>query len=292
MVKSVRVIVPSQSICDQLAQQHTEIEDRLVVLPSPIDLTRYTPERLKPAPIRQKYELDGKFTFVSLSRITKEKNLPLLVEAFSQVVKIYQNTRLLIVGDGPVRKDLEKQAEQLGIETPLLFAGYVDPTAVPHHLAAADAFAFASTAETQGIVMAEAMAAGLPVVAVNAPGSRDVVCHEVSGLLTKNTADDLAQAMMRLVQDQALCRSLSTSALQTATSYSPSLLANQLVEIYQGAIAIYAQEPLSYKRPSRDSDNTRQFPPHWFNELTGEGVDSLSSFWQRLSSYWRMDLDD
>jgi hypothetical protein len=67
------------------------------------------------------------------------------------------------------------------------------------------------------------------------------------------------------------------------------VLARRLIDIYQQAIDSYAQEPLNYKRFSREHEQSRQLPPHWLTEITGtntEWVESMTAFWQKLSRYW------
>lgn len=292
LVRSVKIITPTKSIQDMLSEQHPEIKDRLVTLPSPINLDLYDPKRLKPDPIRHQYQLEGKFTFISVARLTKEKNFPVLFEAFRQLIASYPNTHLLVVGDGPSKKELQKLVQGLDIVQQVTFTGFVNREDVPHYLAAADAFAFASTTETQGLVMAEGMAAGLPVVAINAPGNRDVVQHEVNGLLTENLASALAGGMAYLLKNWSLRQTLAEGALKTAASYIPEILAKRLVEYYCEAIEYYAQAPLNYKRFSRETEPSRQFPPQWFTDITEDSVDSLTSFWQKISRYWKFDVND
>ena len=292
MMRSVSIITPSESIQAMLAEQHPEIADRFRVVPSPINLDVFARNRLHPHPIRRRYGLSGKFLFIVVGRLSPEKQFPVLLEAFQAVVAARTRVHLLIVGDGPAKNDLEKLSRRLGLTQSVTFTGLVDFKEVPHHLAAADAFAFSSTSETQGLVLAEGMAAGLPVVAVDAPGNRDVVQHEVNGLLTENSTEALAAGMVRLLENPDLCRAYADKALQTAAAYAPAVLAARLVDYYAEAVERYARQPLTYKRFSRDPDSSRQFPPQWFNDLKDDSVESLTAFWQKLSGYWKVDLDN
>jgi len=286
LTRCVKIIAPTRSIMEQLRQQYPGVADRFSALPSPIDLARFHPDGLNPQPIRRQYRLDDAFTFVSVARLTVEKRFDVLLKAFVQVVNRYANTRLLIVGDGASRKSLEELARKLHIDRQVIFAGSVPYEQVPSYLAAGDAFAFASTSETQGLVMLEGMAVGLPVVTVDAPGNRDVTVDGYNGLLVQNSDDvaALAEAMARMVADEPLRRSLAEGARQTATGYSAENLTRGLVDLYQQSIDIYHRRPLEYKR---EFEALRQFPPQWLDEMTGghtDWLDSLASFWQKLGN--------
>lgn len=286
LARCVKVIAPSESIKTQLSRQYPTVQERLSVLPTPINLEAYTAGNLNPARIRQEYRLGDAFTFVSVGRLTPEKSFDVLLDAFAQVLPAHPETRLLIVGDGASRKDLQKQAERLQIDHRVVFAGAVDYAEVPHFLSAGNAFAFASTSETQGIVMAEGMAAGLPVVAVDAPGSRDTVINEQNGLLVDNSAEALAQGMRRLLDDPALGRAFSAEALKTAQTYSPAVLTGRLVALYEEAIDLFARQPIQYRRGVFEADEARTFPPQWLMELTGatDLLDHLTSVWRKLGT--------
>jgi glycosyltransferase involved in cell wall biosynthesis len=286
LIRSVKIIAPTESIKALISEKYPEVKDRMRVLPTPINLERFQPQKLRPEPIRQKYQLGEKFTFVSVGRLTPEKNFGVLLKAFARATTDYPEARLLIVGDGPNKKELSELAGQLQIADRVIFVGAVGYNEVPHYLAVGNAFAFASTSETQGLVMAEGMAAGLPVVAVDAPGNRDVVQNDLNGLLVENTSFALAEGMRQFLNNPEKCPTLSKGALKTAENYSVSQITIQLVEIYQEAIDLYKKHPLEYKRFPRETDQLRQFPPKWLVEITGgtEWLDSLVSFWHKLGS--------
>jgi glycosyltransferase involved in cell wall biosynthesis len=103
----------------------------------------------------------------------REKNVELTLDAFAQLND--PDVRLVLVGDGAHRAALERHAERLGVARRTTFAREFARAALPDVYRSADAFAFASTSETQGLVLVEALAAGLPVVAVDTPQTRDVL---------------------------------------------------------------------------------------------------------------------
>ena len=292
MARSVRVITPTKSIQEMLSEQHPDLKDRYVTLPSPVDLAPFKTNQLDENWVRRKYHLDGKFVFVTVARMTKEKRYPVLLDAFHQVCGNFPMARLLIVGGGADRERLEAQVHEMNMADKVIFTGRVDYDVIPHHMAAASAFAFASTSETQGLVLVEAMATGLPVIAVDAPGNRDVVRHQANGFLTEDSSQALADAMKHIIQNKSLREKLSEGARKTSLNYSPPVLTKRLVEIYQETIDQYAREPIPYKRFSQESDLSRQFPPQWLNELAEENVDSLKAFWQKISDSLKFEADN
>ncbi len=286
LARSVTIIAPTESLRAQIVAQYPTVKKRLRVLPSPVDLGRFRPNADRVRAIREKYRLDKKFVFVSVSRLTPEKNVDTLLQAFAQAAKEHPDARLLLVGDGPRKQHLKTLVADLQIASKIIFVGAVGYDDVPHYLAAGDAFAFASTSETQGLVMLEAMAAGLPVVVVNAPGNRDLTVDGVNGFLVENSSAALAAGMRQMLETPGLHETMGKEAHKTAQVYSAVNLTHQLVELYQEAIECYKANPIDYKRFGRESEEQRQFPPQWLVDITGktEWFDSLTAFWKNLGS--------
>jgi len=286
LMRSVRIIAPTESMRAQIAKYYPLADNRLRVLPSPVDLSHFHFDVQKGAQIRERYNLKTTFVFVSVSRLTPEKNVSTLLRAFAQAASGHPDARLMLVGDGPLRQELTALAQRLQVADRVIFVGAVNYDAVPDYLSAGDVFAFASTTETQGLVTLEAMATALPVVVVNAPGNRDVTHHGENGLLVNNTVSDLALAMQTIIKNDALRKKLGEGAQKTAQEYSAPSLTHKLVEIYEEAIATYREQPIDYKRFAREADEPRQFPPQWLTEITGttEWFDSLAAFWKNFST--------
>jgi glycosyltransferase involved in cell wall biosynthesis len=144
--------------------------------------------------------------------------------------------RLVLIGDGPAKQSLESLAAELGIADRVTFTGAVPFEEVPPYLKAADAFAFASITETQGLVTIEAMAAGLPAVAVDGPGTRDIVEHGKQGFLVKNDPDALAKGLNKLLSDPQRIKRFSNQALKKAKTFDVNQLGKQMLGVYEQAI--------------------------------------------------------
>jgi 1,2-diacylglycerol 3-alpha-glucosyltransferase len=169
-----------------------------------------------------------------MGRLGKEKNVELLLRALWH--SRLPNTKLLIGGDGPHREYLQSLAVELGIEDRVTFRGYLqgEDAVAAYHLA--HAFAFASTTETQGLVIGEAMAAGLPVIAVEDHAVEDFVISGRTGLIVPGRPDDLGMAFDQLLGDEDLRQSFARAALARAQSFSIEHQAERLEHHYQHAI--------------------------------------------------------
>ncbi len=234
MAQCQHIIAPSPSI-KQMIETTYGIHDRLTVIPTGIDTRPYTAADGRA--FRQQLDWGDDTILISVGRMAEEKNWPTLLEAAQIMFSQRPGVRLVLLGDGPARHDLEKQAKELGIADRVTFTGNVPFDDVPKYLKAADLFCFASVTETQGLVTLEAMAAGLPVVAVDATGTSDAVDHEVEGLLTPNDSAALAAAIERVLDDQELYARLQAATAVKAAQFDIITLAQQLVDVYQQAVA-------------------------------------------------------
>lgn len=146
---------------------------------------------------------------------------------------------MLFLGDGPLRIPLTAQAEAMGLGGCVSFLGSVPNGEIVNYCGACDGFLFASKSETQGIVLLEAMAAGCPVVAVNASGTGDVVVSGRNGFLTGEDAEEWSQKAARLLEDEALRAELTLGAVRTAREYNTSRIAMQAQGYYESMIQRY-----------------------------------------------------
>jgi glycosyltransferase involved in cell wall biosynthesis len=166
--------------------------------------------------------------------------------------------RLVLIGDGPQAEALRQLAGELGIAERVLFVGKVPFDQIPSYLKAADLFAFASVTETQGLVTLEAMAAGLPVVAVDGSGTRDIVENGVQGFLVENDPKDLARGILKILRSPSLMDELRAAALKKSRSYDNKRLARKMLKVYEQAIED-KKEGLFVKVEERsESENTQK----------------------------------
>jgi glycosyltransferase involved in cell wall biosynthesis len=177
----------------------------------------------------------GEKTILYLGRLGREKNISILIRALWHARTT--EARLLIAGDGPYRADLEALVEELDLKEQVDFLGYVqrDDAVAVYHLA--DVFAFASTTETQGLVVGEAMASGLPVIGVHDDAITDFVIEGRTGLITENRAEALAEAIDTLLSDDTLRAEFSAAAKARAEHFSIQHQTERLEAHYERALS-------------------------------------------------------
>ena len=208
--------------------------ERLVLWPRGVDATLFRPDRPGRQVVRQAMGWGPDDVVISyVSRIAPEKNVSYLAEALAIVAAKRPDARILLVGDGPAREDLQRRLGAIA-----QFAGYRMGQDLADHYAAGDIFAFSSLTETFGNVVLEAMASGMPVVAVRAGGVGDTVRHGTTGLLVE-PADPparFAKAVLSLVEDSQRRQAMSDAARAYALGQSWSAIMGQLRGRYQQAI--------------------------------------------------------
>jgi GalNAc-alpha-(1->4)-GalNAc-alpha-(1->3)-diNAcBac-PP-undecaprenol alpha-1,4-N-acetyl-D-galactosaminyltransferase len=174
----------------------SRIKVRGCVIPNPVD-----PAPLRIASDKKRDEVGAGHVIVGMGRLVEQKGFDLLIEAFSRVADRHSAWSLKIVGDGPLREQLERQTQEMNLEARVEFTGALaDPFPV---LRAADLFVFCSRYEGFGNALCEAMACGLPAISFDCPaGPSEIVRNGVDGLLV--AAEDvtaLSAAMDRLMTD-------------------------------------------------------------------------------------------
>ncbi len=227
------IITPSESI-RQMLIKYSGITDHITTIPTGIELKPY--QEATGASIRYNLNWGKEKILVSIGRLAAEKNLKTLLSAFALVMQSNQNTRLVIIGDGPQKEELKKFAKDLGIAECVLFTGLVPFDQIPKYLKAADLFCFASVSETQGLVTMEAMAAGLPVVAVKGTGTSEIVQDGITGILTENTPESLAQAINQVLDNEELYHRYEHEALEISHSFDIAVQAQRIINVYEQAI--------------------------------------------------------
>lgn len=169
-----------------------------------------------------------------VSRLIKEKDMPAIVKVYRELKKLDDKITLIITGEGPKRKWLEKRMKDA------LFTGKKVGDELAKIYASSDVFLFTSSSETFGNVVIEAMASGLPVVSVDAGGPSELVEHNRNGFLIKPGAPkEFANQIVQLLEDSELYTRMSKEARASIQTRSIEELHNQLWEIYENTISNY-----------------------------------------------------
>jgi len=233
MQKCQHIVIPSESIKEILIRDYG-LEDRFTVIPTGTNLKPFL--RADGKTLRQSKGWQDDKVLISIGRLAAEKNWETLLRAAAQVYAQHPTMRLVLIGDGPDKRTLELLAAELGIAERVTFTGQVPFDEIPAYLKAADMFGFASVTETQGLVTIEAMAAGLPVVAVDGSGSHDIVDNGKDGFLVDNDPNALASAINKMLSNPKQMKQFSVKALKKARTFDANRLGRQMVKVYEQAI--------------------------------------------------------
>jgi glycosyltransferase involved in cell wall biosynthesis len=224
------VVVPAPSLTRRLRAQG--VRTRMAVVPTGVAI----PPEL--APDRRRYlrqELGaaaGGPLCLHVGRLAREKNLPALLSAFALVRRQLPAARLALVGDGDERSSLQAACRRLGLARAVSFVGAVPHEVVHEYYQAADLFLFGSTSETQGLAALEALAAGLPVVAVSSDAATDLLAGTAAGVVTEDAPGPLARGVADLWNHPETREAMRQAGPRAAARLSPEATAAALLELY------------------------------------------------------------
>ena len=256
---SDRVIAPCQSISNILKERG--IETTIEVIPTGVDVQRMT--QGNGSGIRKRLNIPPDAQVIGhTGRLAPEKNLQFLAKAVAEFIEYHPKTHFLVVGEGPSRSEIESIFINSSLNSNLHFTGSLKGQDLVNSYHAMDIFAFASKSETQGMVLIEAMAAGVQVVALDAPGARDVITpnkngwlidsddpaafvsalNQASGLSTED-AEKLHQSMEQTVEDFSMNRSVEQAlALYTTLSSEQPCLKETEDSLWDSALRVLGEE--------------------------------------------------
>jgi len=225
------VIAPSRVIRDELVARG--VRTPIAVVPTGVDLTRFCPGDSEAA--RRQLGLDPRDVIVLyVGRLDREKSVDLILLAFERVAGTVPRARLVLVGTGTQEGELRRRAARSAVSERVTFLGVRPHDTLPTCYQAADLFVFASETETQGLVLAEAAACGLPAVAVSAPGCDEVVRDGETGVLTKGDPGGLAEAVIGLLVDVERRRVMRTRAREGAErEFDVRLQVDRTLAVYE-----------------------------------------------------------
>lgn len=187
-----------------------------------IDLSRCQP--------KQDYSLGETIILTHIGRFNEQKNHECLLRAFQLVHARYPQCRLDLLGDGELMDHVQALVRELGISDSVRFLG--SQSNVYPYLQQTDVFLLPSRYEGMPMTLIEAMGTGLPIAASAVGGVPDMISHEKSGLLTSTDPEDVAQAVLRLLGDGALRKTLGENARRESCRFSAKFMAEEYVRVY------------------------------------------------------------
>lgn len=230
------VFSPSKSLADELISHG--LKKPIKVLPNSVDKAFCKKISLiEKKKLKKSFGISGK-SLVYMGRISYEKSVDQVVKAVGQVVKKMPKITLLIVGDGPEKKSLEKLVGDLGIKKNVIFTGFLEGGRLVESLQASDIFVTASKTENMPLSVLEAMSASLPVVAADALGIPEIVKNNVNGFLVKpNDPKDMARKIIKVLSDDKVLDRFSNGSTTMSAYFSEKIATQSLEEIYEELIA-------------------------------------------------------
>lgn len=230
------IIAPTQKVKEALLK--INVKRPIFVIPSSIDTNEFRP--VKKGSLRKKLGLTKEDKILLyVGRLGKEKSVDFLIRAFKFIEEENQKVHFVLVGGGPQESQLKRLVNSLKLKN-VHFAGVVKHDELPAVYSDGDIFAFASTTETQGMVLIEALACGLPIVAVSDPATDGLLGK--AGIITRRDESDFASKALGLLKDNEKTAELSKLAVEEASRFSSAVIAYKLEEVYKKAILINSQK--------------------------------------------------
>lgn len=232
------VVSPSEFVKQDLIEH--KFKKPIVVCRNGVKAADFRVDRRAQTAFKKKHHIQDDQVLMYVGRLSKEKNLDILLNVFADVLKRQPTAQLVVVGGGPIRDDLEAQARQMGVGQRVVFAGEL-----PHQqllktgvLQLASMFVTASTSEVQPMSIIEAMFAGLPLLIAKARGNIELV--QGNGYLSsaKNPAG-FAQKIVSVLQNKAQLAKLSQASANLAREYTVEATAASYLDAYRKAIQAF-----------------------------------------------------
>jgi 1,2-diacylglycerol 3-alpha-glucosyltransferase len=212
------VIAPSRGIQRVLAGYG--IIDRVVVLPNGVDLQPFMDCDQQMERDQFGYE-DNDIVIEYVGRLGPEKNLPFLLRTFAGAVQAVEQVKLIIVGEGPEKENLEDRVHHMGLENKVTFVGRIPYEQVAAFHAMADIFVTTSASEVHPLSVIEALASGLPVLGIDSPGVGDIIENGINGqLVAEGDISAYSAKLTRLSIDRDLRERLGARARLDASNYA------------------------------------------------------------------------
>jgi glycosyltransferase involved in cell wall biosynthesis len=237
------VIVPTFSTEEYL--RLIGVKSRICVQPTGVDFDKFNqPHVISSASLRKKLGLKhDDIVLLSVSRLGKEKNIKFLLDALEALPRLIQlKAKLVVVGEGDDREYLQNRIAQKGLSGVVQLIGEITPGNIPAYYQMADIFVFASKSETQGMVILEAMSAGLPVVAIRSSGIDDVIEDGKTGFKTLDDVEVWPKKLAELINDKSLRQHFSHNAVNFARQHDISEYVKKIDLFYSEILATHAQQ--------------------------------------------------
>ena len=233
-----RVVCPTRALA--LAMQSTGLKAHVEILPNPVLLQDFTPREIHQDARRETNER----SIAYMGRLSAEKDIDMVLRAFAALQQLQtsterERTKLVLIGDGPERAALEALAAKLHIGSRTVFTGFLRKKALSDELRRHDVFVTASRSENMPVSVLEAMATGLPVVAVDALGMPELVRDGQNGfVVAPSDAAAMAERFALLLRDDSLRKTFGEASRLYAQEHDPLAVAGLHEALYETVLTL------------------------------------------------------
>jgi len=232
------LIVPTKKAYDLFKEKY-KVDKNIHIIPTGIEIEKFYKENInqnKLNKIKEKLNIKNEdFIILYVGRLGKEKNVDFLIENQEYFTKINKNVKLLIVGDGPDLETYKIKAKKLKQEKNIIFTGKVPYNDIQYYYNIGNIFVSASTTETQGLTIIEAMSARLPVVCIDDESFRKTVVTDLNGYLFKNKKE-YRNYIEELIKNKTKLKRLGEQAKISTIEYSSKYYAERVLDVYKKTI--------------------------------------------------------
>lgn len=227
--RSNAVVAPSKQALDELKEECPNMRYSKAVAPG-IDKDRYHKD-VDGSQIRNEMKLNGSDVLLHVGRISKEKNLDLILDAMPLIKTQNGDVHFIIVGDGPAKDYYKQHVKKKGLEDYVTFTGFVPEDKLPRYYAASDAFVISSKFETLGIVLIEALATGTIVTGIDHGVIPDIISHGKNGFLFNDNKEDCAEKIAMSLENRKLVKDNGNGI-----NFDNKIACKKLEKVYKEAI--------------------------------------------------------
>jgi len=236
--KASLIVAVSKYSHDKILEHYTIEEDKIRIIPNGVDVEKFKPTDSVAS--KRQFGFGDEPMVLFVGSLVPRKGLPYLVEAAKKVVKQQADTKFVIVGDGPLRKQLDESLNKAGLLSNFVFLGNIKENQLSAVYSAADVFVLPSIQEGQGIVLLEAQACGKPVVAFGEGGVYEAVRDKETGFLVDlGNTESLADNLLKFLADESLRQKMGAAGRRFVTeNFTWDLCAKRMLGVYREQLAI------------------------------------------------------
>jgi glycosyltransferase involved in cell wall biosynthesis len=225
------------SLLSPSVRKNTEKKIELISMGTDVSMFR---EEVNKKSLKKKYNVTSKNTLLFIGRLAEKKGLAYLIRAMPRIIKKEKNTLLLVLGDGPLRQQLEALTKKLNIQNNVRFVGYISGKDKVDYFRLADILVVPSivtkSGDTEGlpVTIIEGMASGLAIVATNVGGAPDIIKNNKNAfMIEQKSPKQIAEKVLTLLQNPRKMRFLSREALKTGNNYDWSVIGKRYADVIE-----------------------------------------------------------